>query len=74
VISAPCSPQLKSGGSAMCAREVSRQVALRCAGGSSAAPDLKPGGWLALCFDCAGEISLLAGNTRAVRQEWEMEP
>jgi hypothetical protein len=74
MIAAPCSPRLKAGEPAMCARAVSQRVALRCAGGSSAAPDLRPGGWLAFCFDCAGEISLLAGNTRAVRQEWEITP
>jgi hypothetical protein len=70
VIAAPCSPRTKDGRSAMCARAVSQQVALRCAG---CAHDLRSSGPLALCWDCADEIPLLAGNIRAVRQEWRQE-
>jgi hypothetical protein len=71
MISPPCSPHTKDGEPALCARGVSQQVAMRCAGEASDPQDLKPGGWLALCWDCADDLSLFAGNIRAVREEWE---
>jgi hypothetical protein len=69
MIAPPCPPRTMDGEPAMCARAVSQEAAKRSAGGD--APDLKPGGWLALCRDCAGELSLLAGNVQAVKREWE---
>jgi hypothetical protein len=71
MIAAPCSPRRKNGEPAMCARAVSQQVALRSAG---CAHDLRPSGPLALCWDCADDIPLFAGNIRAVREEWELAP
>ena len=68
---APCSPRTMGGEPAMCARAVSQRTAVRCAGEASDAPDLKPGGWLAICWDCADDLPLLAGNVRAVKREWE---
>ena len=68
MIAPPCSPRTKDGEGAVCLRALSQMVATRCAGGD--APDLKPGGWGAICGDCWDEFSLLAGNTRAVREEW----
>jgi hypothetical protein len=70
MIAAPCSPRLKSGEPAMCARAVSQRTALRCARGDSHG-ERECGGWLALCPDCADDLPLFAGNIRAVREEWE---
>jgi hypothetical protein len=69
MIAVPCTRRTMNGEPAMCARAVSQEAAKRSAGGES--PDLKPGGWLAICWDCAGELSLLAANVQAVKREWE---
>jgi hypothetical protein len=69
-VAAPCSPRTKDGQSVMCVRAVSQRVAVRYAGGD--APDLRPGGPVALCWECADDLPLLVGNMRAVRQEWEV--
>lgn len=69
-VAAPCSPRTKGGQSVMCPRAVSQRVAVRCAGGD--APDLRPGGPVALCRYCADDLPLLVGNVRAVRREWEV--
>jgi hypothetical protein len=71
MIAPPCSPRMKNGEPAVCLRAISQMVAVQCAGGD--APDLKPGGWGAICGDCVDELSLLVGNTRAVRAEWEAD-
>jgi hypothetical protein len=70
MIAPPCSPRSKEGEPAMCARAVSQRTAMRCAGGE--VPDLKPGGYLALCWDCVDDLTLFAGNIRAVKEEWEV--
>jgi hypothetical protein len=60
---------MKNGEPATCARAVSQDVARERAGLPT--PDLRPGGWLALCWDCVDDLSLLAENVRAVKAEWE---
>jgi hypothetical protein len=69
VIAAPCSARTMGGEPAICARAVSQEAAKRSAGGDS--PGLRPGGWLAICWDCADDLPLLAGNVQAVKREWE---
>jgi hypothetical protein len=68
MIAPPCSPRTKDGEVAVCLRAISQMVAVQCAGGD--APDLKPGGWGAICQHCIDDLPLLVGNARAVRQEW----
>ena len=57
----------------VCARELSQRAARRHAGDSldEGPPDAYQG--LALCWECADDLTLLVGNLRAVKQEWQRE-
>jgi hypothetical protein len=72
---APCRPPYttRSQVFVVCARELSQRAARRHAGDSL--DEGPPGAYqgLALCWDCADELTLLVGNIRAVDQEWDVE-